>query len=139
MLELLNDVSAPTNENAWEYKPVNFYPKNPADSSACFCNILLNDDVLKTEDGEFFEENTIVEFRYDLNKVGLTDDNAWKWIPIRNRHDKTTELRNAIRDKLNGKPSRAFSSCLPDTLHVSSRLRNRHVILQSDLVLHRLL
>lgn len=106
MLELLNDVSSPTNENAWEYKPVNFYPTNPADSSACYCNIILNDDVLKTEDGEFFEENTIVEFRYDLDKVGLTDDKAWKWIPIRNRHDKTTELRNAIRDKLNGKPSR---------------------------------
>lgn len=106
MLDLLNNVSAPSNENAWEYKPVNFYPTNPADNSACYCNILLDDNVLKTEDGEFFEEDTIVEFRYDLTKEGLTDDNAWKWIPIRNRHDKTSELRNAIRDKLNGKPSR---------------------------------
>ena len=106
MLELINDVSTPTNENAWEYKPVNFYPTNPADKSACYCNVLLNDDVLKTEDGEFFEGDTIVEFRYDVNKVGMTDDNSWKWIPIRNRHDKTAELRNALRDKLNGKQSR---------------------------------
>ena len=32
-----------------------------------------------------------------------TDDNAWNWVPIRNRHDKTAELRNAMRDKLNNK------------------------------------
>ena len=106
MLELINDVSTPTNENAWEYKPVNFYPTNPADESACYCNVLLDDNVLKTEDGEFFEGDTIVEFRYDIDKKGMTDDNSWKWIPIRNRHDKTTELRNALKDKLNGKQSR---------------------------------
>lgn len=106
MLDLINDISMPVNENAWEYKPVNFYPTNPADMSACYCNILLDDNVLKTEDGDFFEEDTIVEFRYDIDKKGMTDDNGWKWIPIRNRHDKTTELRNALRDKLNGKQSR---------------------------------
>jgi hypothetical protein len=39
MLELLNYVKAPVNENAWEYKPVNFYPTNPADKSACYCNV----------------------------------------------------------------------------------------------------
>ena len=106
MLELLNGITPPVNENAWEYKPVNFYPTNPADESACFCNVVLHDDVLKTEDGEFFEGDTIVEFRYDLDKKGFTNDNAWKWVPIRNRHDKTTELRNALRDKMNGKHSK---------------------------------
>ena len=106
MLELLNGITPPVNENAWEYKPVNFYPTNPADESACFCNVVLSDDVLKTEEGEFFEGDTIVEFRYDLDKIGLNNDNAWKWVPIRNRHDKTTELRNAMKDRINGKQSK---------------------------------
>lgn len=51
MLELLNDVKAPVNDNTGEYKPVNFYPTNPADESACYCNVMLDDYDLKTEDG----------------------------------------------------------------------------------------
>jgi hypothetical protein len=88
-----------------EYKPVNFYPTNPVDKSAGLCNVLFADNVLRTEDGnEIIEGDTIVEFKYVIDKKDSpTDDNAWKWVPIRNRHDKTAELRNAMRDKLSGK------------------------------------
>ena len=106
MLTLLNDEPTPPTK---EYKPVNFYPTNPVDKSACFCNILSVDNVIRTEkdgekEGEIIEDDTIVEFRYEKEKKdNPTDDNAWKWVPIRNRHDKTAELRNAMRDKHGGK------------------------------------
>ena len=47
-----------------------------------------------TEDkGEVFEDNMIVEFRYDNEaKVG------WRWIPIRVRYDKTEDLRRTGRN-----------------------------------------
>ena len=46
-----------------------------------------------TEDNEVFEDNTIVEFAYDLDR-----DNLWRWIPLRVRHDKTTELNQGIKN-----------------------------------------
>ena len=74
------------------YKPVPFQPTNPYDNNACYANILLtpygNDLVLMSEEGEAFEENTIVEFKYDLTKPGL-----WKWVPLKVRYDKTAELK----------------------------------------------
>ena len=101
MLTLLDDRPTPSNK---EYRPVSFYPTNPVDKSACFCNILSTDNVIKTENnGEIIEDYTIVEFKYVKQTVRPTDDNAWNWVPIRNRHDKTAELRNALRDKLNNK------------------------------------
>jgi mRNA (guanine-N7-)-methyltransferase len=42
-----------------------------------------------TEEREVINDETVVEFRYDLNREGL-----WKWIPLRIRYDKTTEFRN---------------------------------------------
>jgi mRNA capping enzyme/mRNA capping enzyme, catalytic domain len=77
------------------YRPVPFMPTDPHDPNASFCNIMLRDTgdgdkgaILTTEEGEFFEENMIVEFRYDVTREG-----AWKWVPIRVRYDKTAELR----------------------------------------------
>ncbi|MFO0004962.1 MAG: hypothetical protein ACK559_27915, partial [bacterium] len=65
---------------------------------AKFCNIIpienMNGElVLKTEDGDYFEEDTIVEFKYDITK-----EKGWRWIPIKVRYDKTTELRNGIKN-----------------------------------------
>jgi hypothetical protein len=102
MLTLLDDKPTPSTK---EYRPVSFYPTNPVDKSACFCNILTEDDVIRTEQigethGEIIEDYTIVEFKYVKKIDRPTDDNAWNWVPIRNRHDKTAELRNAMRDKL---------------------------------------
>jgi hypothetical protein len=80
-------------DNNKSYKPVPFQPTNPPDPNAHLCNIKLTTQngtpVLTTEEGEYFEENTIVEFKYVH-----TNEPQWKWVPIRVRHDKTTELKN---------------------------------------------
>ncbi len=77
-----------------KYKPVPFQPTSPYDPTSCFCNIKLdkstnNDMIMKTEEGEYFEEDMIVEFKYDMAREG-----PWRWVPLRVRYDKTTELRN---------------------------------------------
>ena len=76
------------------YKPARFYPTNPSDENAGLCNIIGNLDEsnnlkIFTEEGEEIEDNTIVEFKYDN-----TRESQWKWIPLRVRYDKTSELRS---------------------------------------------
>jgi len=73
-------------ESTYSAKP--FSPTNPADPKASLCNIELSQSggYMRTENGEIFEENMIVEFRYDGSRKG-----AWRWIPIRVRYDKTAE------------------------------------------------
>ena len=91
-----NDVPKPFGkdlDNVEGYRPVPFQPTQPSDPQACFAHVALHDlgngrMGMQTEDGEVFEEDTIVEFRYDFSREG-----AWKWVPIRVRHDKTSELR----------------------------------------------
>jgi hypothetical protein len=80
------------------YKPVPFQPTNPYDSKACFANIMLQEDgkrnlLLITKEGEYFEEDMIVEFSYDITK-----SEGWRWVPLRVRYDKTTELRNGLKN-----------------------------------------
>ena len=75
------------------YKPKQFFPSNPYDPLAGLCNVMLEMDSIGsyqmfTEEREVFEDQTVVEFRYDLLKTGM-----WKWIPMRVRHDKTAEFR----------------------------------------------
>jgi mRNA (guanine-N7-)-methyltransferase len=93
--DLLNDVlpTKPDTDNESKYKPVPFVPTDPYDPNACFCNIILEEDgtklFMKTEEGEYFEDDMIVEFKYvDSNKDG------WKWVPLRVRYDKTAQLRS---------------------------------------------
>ena len=69
-----------------------FMPTNPSDPKACLCNVKLFEDrvgnsYMRTEEGDYFEENMIVEFRYDGTRKG-----AWRWIPLRVRHDKTSQM-----------------------------------------------
>ena len=69
-----------------------FMPTNPSDPKACLCNVNLVGDrsgnmFLRTEEGDYFEENMIVEFRYDGSRKG-----AWRWIPLRVRYDKTAQI-----------------------------------------------
>ena len=83
-------------DDSSEYKPVLFIPSNPYDPEAGICNIMLKKDdtgVLQmfAEDGVVFEDNTIVEFRYEINNT-----KHWRWVPIRVRNDKTTELRQGL-------------------------------------------
>ena len=75
------------------YRPVQFFPTNPADNKTGICNILLEtspngDKVMKTLENEVIEDNTIVEFRYMMD-----GKSGWKWQPLRVRYDKTADLR----------------------------------------------
>ena len=89
---IIDDEIPEFNEESTNYRPVPFQPTNPYDSNACYANILIEkifDKLqMKTEEGEYFEENTIVEFKYDMSL-----ETKWRWIPLRVRHDKTTQLR----------------------------------------------
>ena len=80
-----------------ESKPVQFYPTTPYDPNAGICNIMLKDDgnnkkQMFSEEGELIEDNTIVEFSYDLSK-----EEGWRWKPLRVRYDKTTEMRQGAQ------------------------------------------
>ena len=80
------------------YAPMPFYPTNPYDPNANICNIVVQRDgggnlTMMTEDGEVFDDNTIVEFKYDLTKPEF-----WRWVPIRVRTDKTAELRQGHKN-----------------------------------------
>ena len=75
------------------YRPMQFFPSNPSDENAGICNILLRDSpsgdkVMYTHENEVIEDNTIVEFSYDLNA-----ENQWNWKPLRVRYDKTADFR----------------------------------------------
>lgn len=75
------------------YKPMLFYPTNPSDDQTHICHILLKQDdtgkyQMMTEEGEVFDDKTIVEFRYELN-----NENKFRWIPLRVRYDKTIEFK----------------------------------------------
>lgn len=102
-LDVINDNITYSNgiDDEDMYLPVPFYPSNPYDSSAHLCNVALTyggsgNMFLATEEGEYFEEDMIVEFKYDLDDVSKTG--PWRWIPIRVRHDKTSELRSGIKN-----------------------------------------
>ena len=87
-----------------KYQPVQFYPTNPYDPNAGICKIMLHKDdtgvyQMMTEENEVFQDNTIVEFRYDLER-----EPQWRWIPLRVRYDKTGELRQGIKNFGNAYP-----------------------------------
>ena len=83
--------------NKKDYNPVPFVGLDPYDPTAGYANMFLyntgSDLVMRTEEGELFEENTIVEFSYDLARPA-----GFRWIPLRVRHDKTAELRSGGRN-----------------------------------------
>lgn len=97
----LEDRFPEKNQEAKKYKPIRFVPSaDPYDPEAYFCRV----PVVQTSAGrwsmyctsddaeaksESFDENMIVEFRYDLDEP----DKLWRWKPIRVRHDKTEQLR----------------------------------------------
>jgi hypothetical protein len=75
------------------YKPKQFFPSDPFDPLAGLCNVMLEIDnngkyQLFTEERQIFDDQMVVEFRYDMTKPGM-----WKWIPMRVRYDKTAEFR----------------------------------------------
>ena len=85
-------------ENTRGYKPMPFYPTNPYDPEANICNILLREDMtgnkkIFTLDDEVIEDNTIVEFRYDIDA-----EKHWRWKPLKVRYDKTAEFRRGLKN-----------------------------------------
>jgi hypothetical protein len=80
------------------YKPLPFYPTNPYDPDTHICNIPLREDEngvaqMFTAENEIFEDETIVEFSYDLSRP-----KHWQWTPQRVRYDKTSEYRKGIKN-----------------------------------------
>jgi len=91
--DILDD-NLPTSDdvdNIRNNKPVIFQPTEPADPTAGYTNVILKQDGSKlfmmTEENEYFEENMIVEFKYEM-----TNAEGWKWVPLRVRYDKTADL-----------------------------------------------
>tara|TARA_Y100000361_G_scaffold4219_1_gene3628 strand:+ start:8797 stop:12279 length:3483 start_codon:yes stop_codon:yes gene_type:complete len=97
--DILNDnIPNPDDiDNNDTYKPVPFQPTSPYDENAHICNIVLKGDennmYMMTEENEYFEDDMIVEFRYDINNT-----DGWRWIPLRVRYDKTSELRAGLKN-----------------------------------------
>jgi mRNA (guanine-N7-)-methyltransferase len=95
---LMGEISSTKNmDDEGTYKPVRFQPTNPSDESAHLCNMILQQEGsrlhMMTEEGEYFEDDMIVEFKYIIeNQVG------WRWVPIRVRYDKTAELRAGLKN-----------------------------------------
>jgi len=78
------------NEDVDGYRPVKFYPTNPTIENAHICNIKLSiDNSMLSEEDEIIEDKMIVECRYDDS-----ENDGWKWKPLRVRYDKTAEFRN---------------------------------------------
>jgi hypothetical protein len=75
------------------YKPKQFFPSDPYDPMAGLASVMLEMDStgnnqMFTEERQVFDDQMVVEFRYDISKPGL-----WKWIPMRVRYDKTADFR----------------------------------------------
>ena len=102
-----------------DYVPKRFYPTEPYDPNAGICNIMLRSDGsgssrMFSEENQVFENNTIVEFRYDLSK-----EEGWRWIPLRVRYDKTAKLRRGEKEFGN-----AYKVCNENwkSIHPSGRI-----------------
>ena len=86
------------NDEKHGYVPVQFFPTNPVDKAAGLCNILLSEGgtenkVMFTEENEVIEDDTIVEFRYDI-----TREVGWRWIPKKVRYDKTADYHAGFKN-----------------------------------------
>ena len=93
--DLLDDkyVNKSMDEDEGGYKPKQFFPSDPFDPMAGLCNVMLELDgsgtyQMFTEERQVFEDQMVVECRYDISKPGL-----WKWVPMRVRYDKTADFR----------------------------------------------
>ena len=75
------------------YRAEEFYPTNPADPLAHLCHVHLrmHEGKMKmfTEENQVIDDDTIVEFRYDMNATNKMNS----WIPLRVRGDKTREYK----------------------------------------------
>lgn len=82
------------------YKPMLFYPTEPADDKANNVNIIIDNNIkvsgesiCKALNGDIIEDKMIVEFKYDMK-----GNEGWKWIPLRVRYDKTELYRKGNKE-----------------------------------------
>jgi len=85
-------------EDEYRYKPMQFYPSEPNDYFAGICNIILKEDPMKqykmfTEENQMFEDDTIVEFKFDKEQYDREGKTSWCWKPLRVRYDKTEQYQ----------------------------------------------
>ena len=87
-----------------DYQKKQFYPSDPADSFAGVCNMILTETLIKdtpnsqsykmcTSEGEVFEDDTIVEFKFDKTRYDADGKAQFCWTPLKVRHDKTVEYK----------------------------------------------
>lgn len=85
-----------------------FLPNKYYNENDEYAILELNDkNEIRAENGDKIENNTIVEFRYDLNEK--------RWVPIRLREDKTRILKKGINDKTANSTQVALDTW--DTIH----------------------
>jgi hypothetical protein len=108
-----------------DYMPMRFYPTEPYDPNAGICKIMLKMDdsgskQMFTEENEVFQNDTIVEFRYDLDK-----EEGWRWIPLRVRYDKTSRYLKNDREYGN-----SYKTCNENwkSIHPSGRITDDMLI-----------
>lgn len=90
--DVLEDRIVTNHTKGGNYRPEPFQPTNPSDDEAMLCNILLRNEKMYTLDNSVILDNTIVECKYDMNA-----ETGWRWVPIRVRHDKTSELQRGLK------------------------------------------
>ena len=86
-----------------KYIDTRFTPTNPYNELAYIANIPcedLNNSIYGLNDRSKILDNTIVEFRYNMNKKCDTkEDEFFRWEPLRTRHEKTNEYLTALKNK----------------------------------------
>jgi hypothetical protein len=82
-------------DDSQNYKPVRFYPMEPSDINAGECHIMVDtlDKNMICENGDIIDDNAIVEFKYVIG-----NKEKFKWVPIRVRYDKMSELMAGFKN-----------------------------------------
>lgn len=84
--DMLDDnIKSSNDKNTYSPKP---FKPNSDNNDAMYCRVKLIDDIMYAENGDIIQDHTIIECKYKDKS----------WIPIRVRHDKTSEYRNGIKN-----------------------------------------
>ena len=87
-----------------KYIPTKFTPTNPPDEFAYKAHIVCdenkNNNIFSIHDSQRILDNTIVEFAYDIDKSGLSnEERGFRWIPLKTRVDKTESFNTVLKEK----------------------------------------
>ena len=90
--DMIDGVVPVSSKEDKQYRPELFRPTDPYDVNAYVTKVKLRNGEMVSEEGEYFADSTIVEFRYDMSRAP-----DQRWVPLRMRADKTQQLRNGDR------------------------------------------